>query len=89
MPIMPRPSFRAVRPVTPVMASRPTKVLVAVVVALGIAQIFFEDAVVFLGATGRGGQVPPVVYIAVPAAISLLLVLVLIGGALWYADRLH
>lgn len=57
--------------------------------ALGLAQIFFEDAVLFL-ATTRGGLPgvlsSPLVAIGIPLAIAALLVVVLVGGALWADD---
>lgn len=56
-------------------------VVVAVVVALAVAQIFVEDAIVFLGATGAvapGITDSPYVLIAVPFVLFLALV-----GVLW------
>lgn len=55
--------------------------LVAVVVALAVAQIFVEDVIVFLGATGAvapGVTGSPAVMIAVPFVLFLAL-----AGALW------
>lgn len=55
--------------------------LVAVVVGLAIAQIFVEDVIVFLGATGAvapGVTDSPYVMIAVPFVLFLVLV-----GVLW------
>lgn len=55
--------------------------LVAVVVALALAQILVEDAIVFLGATGAvapGVTDSPYVMIAVPYVLFLLL-----AGVLW------
>lgn len=55
--------------------------LVAVVVALAVAQIFVEDVIVFLGATGTvapGVTDSPLVMIAVPFVLFLAL-----AGVLW------
>lgn len=65
------------------MASSRAKVLVGTVVALAVVQVFVEDVLVFVGATGGGtGAVPPLVYVVVPGAISLLLVGLLLGWGL-------
>ena len=74
------------------MASTRLKALAGVVVALGLLQILFEDVVVFLGATGAlptGIAGSPFVMVAVPLAISVTLVLVLLGAALWHSDTLR
>lgn len=64
------------------------RALVGVVLALAVVQVLFEDALVFVGATGGDtGSIPPVVYVAVPGAISLLLFVVLFGSALVASDR--
>ncbi len=55
--------------------------LVGVVVAIAVAQILVEDAIVFLGATGAvapGVTDSPLVMIAVPFVLFLLL-----AGVLW------
>lgn len=59
--------------------------LVAIVVGLAIAQIFVEDVIVFLGATGAvapGVTDSPAVMIAVPFVLFLALVAVLWAWAL-------
>lgn len=56
-------------------------VLVAVVVCLAVAQIFVEDVIVFLGATGAvapGVTDSPAVMIALPFVLFLAL-----AGVLW------
>lgn len=69
------------------MASDRAKVLGGAVVALALVQVFVEDVLVFLGATGGApGSIPPLVYVVIPAAISLLLVVVLLGWALFSAE---
>lgn len=62
------------------------RVVAAVVVALGLVQILWEDAVVFVATTGDRPLASPLVNIAVPMTIALLLILVLIGGALYGDD---
>lgn len=59
------------------------RALLGAVITLTLLQVFFEDAVVFLGATrGASSSLSPIVYVAVPAIISLLLIALLLGGAL-------
>lgn len=68
------------------MASLRAKALVGAVALLALAQVFVEDVLVFAGLTGRGSTVPPLVFVAVPGAIALLLVALLLGSALLASD---
>lgn len=59
------------------MASRRTRVLLAVVVGLAVAQVFVEDLIVFLGATDTPGPAilgSPLALVFIPFALFLLLV---------------
>lgn len=60
--------------------------LVAVLtILLGLTQIFFEDAVLFLATTNDGVSgllADPVVAVAVPLTIALLMILLLVGGGI-------
>jgi hypothetical protein len=67
------------------------RAVVAFVVVLGLAQILFEDLLLFLATAGGGVSgvlASPLVAIAVPLTIATLLLVVLVGGALWSEDRL-
>ena len=71
------------------MVSTRVKGIAIVVGFLGVSQIFFEDLMVFLGATSSGPTGilnHPYVAIGFPLAVSLLLIVILIGGAIFYAD---
>ncbi|MFB6354099.1 MAG: hypothetical protein ABEJ92_08445 [Halobacteriales archaeon] len=71
------------------MANRRLQAVVFLVVVLGLLQIFVEDVILFLGATGAGpvGLLDgPYLTMAVPLAISLLLAAVLVGGAILHTD---
>lgn len=59
------------------------RTVVAFVVIMGLVQLFYEDVLVFFGATttGRGTSLPKVVLIAVPLTISVSL----LGVLLWWA----
>lgn len=65
--------------------------MVAFVVAIAVVQIAVEDVVVFLGATGSGSAVPgsPVVMVAVPFVLFLLLAGVLYAWAIGTDDTLR
>lgn len=64
--------------------------LVAVVLALGVVQILYEEVVLFLATTTGGlpGLLSNrVVAIGVPLTIAALLIVLLVGGALLAEDR--
>lgn len=66
-----------------------TGVFVAV---LALAMILFEDLLVFIESTGAapsGALDSPYVLVAIPLAISLSLLAVLVGGALLQAETLR
>lgn len=74
------------------MTSRRLKGLAAFVALLAFVQIFFEDVLIFIEATGvapPGVLNSPLAFMAIPLIISALLVIVLIGSAILYAETLR
>lgn len=74
------------------MASRRGTMLVAFVVVLAVVQIFVEDVLVFLGATGTdapGFLNSPYVLVGVPMVLFLLIAGVLLGWAILSDDTLR
>ena len=74
------------------MASRRLLALAGVVLALGMAQILYEEVLVFLEVTGSlppGVLDSPFVMVAIPFTIAVALVLVLFGAALLDAETLR
>lgn len=74
------------------MATTRLKALVGGILALAFLQVTFENVVVFLGATGQGSSgsvAAPYVLVGVPLLISLVLLCVLVGGAIWTEDVLR
>lgn len=74
------------------MVSDRAKATVGLVLALGVLQVAFENTMVFFGSTGRtptGLANSPVTMVAVPLLISTLLLVILVGGALWHAETLR
>ncbi len=74
------------------MTTTKTKALVVFVIFLAFLGIAFENVVVFLGSTGAlpsSVSNYPYVLIVVPLVISLLLFVVLIGGAIRHAETLR
>lgn len=59
------------------------RTVIGFVVLMGLVQLFYEDILVFLGATtaGQGTSLPRFVLIAVPLTITISLLAVL----LWWA----
>lgn len=56
---------------------------------LGLAQIFFEDVLLFVATTNDGVSgvlADPMVAIAVPMTIALLMIVLLVGGAIVAPD---
>ena len=74
------------------MPSRRVLAVAAVVLVLGAAQILYEEVLVFLETTG---SLPPwvldspFVMVAIPFAIAVTLVVVLLGAAVLDADTLR
>ena len=64
------------------------RTLAGLVVAVALLQVFFEDLVVFAGLTDGGGA-PDWVFVAVPALLTSLLIVILIGGAIASDDTLR
>lgn len=65
------------------------RLVVALTAVLGLAQILYEDVVLFVATTRDGVSGPlasPLVAIGIPLTIAALLLLVLVGGALWFPD---
>ena len=74
------------------MASRRAQALVATVALLAVAQVVYEDVLVFLGATGTAGQgvtLPPHVLVGVPLVLFLALAGTLLGWAILTSDSLR
>lgn len=74
------------------MTTRGLKAIAGFVVLMAVIQIFFEDIMMFFATTGSGPPAmmnSPYVMVGIPLAISLTLLLVLIGGALIKADTLR
>lgn len=66
------------------------RLVVILTAILGLAQIFFEDVVLFIATTqdGVSGVLSsPLIAIGVPLTIATLLILLLVGGALWVNDH--
>lgn len=61
------------------------RLVVVLTILLGLVQIFFEDVVLFLATTNDGVSgllADPVVAVAVPLTIALLMILLLVGGGI-------
>ena len=74
------------------MASRRGKALVASVTLLAVAQIAYEDVLVFLGATGAAGPGvadSPYVLVGVPLVLFLALAGTLLGWAIATSETLR
>lgn len=73
------------------MTSRRARALVAFVLAIAVVQIALEDILIFVGATRRGLSLlsSPIVMIALPFVLFLLLAGVLYGWAIGTDDTLR
>ena len=71
------------------MASRRRKAFVSVVALLALAQIAYEDVLVFLGATGSGASLPTWVLVGVPLVLFLALAGTLLGWAILTSETLR
>lgn len=66
------------------------RVVLAATLALALVQLTYEEVLLFVATTGYGpdGLTARPVALAVPVAVALSLLLLLVGGALW-AGRRH
>jgi len=74
------------------MTTRRLKGVAVFVLCLALLQVFFEDLVMFVATTDTGGPdwlSSPLFLAGVPLLLSVALIAVLLGGALFYADTLR